>query len=108
LRESKLNATRAQIVIQRRQDARHDVKDDAWILPRQFFDDGQNDPLGHGEAASDTQFSGSGIREELDVLDSLLQLVEGNDSALEQRATVLRRPDPLGAAVEKPRADRLF
>ena len=70
---------RARNSSQRQCAARRDMKDDARILPRQFFDDGQNDPLRRGRAASDAQFSGPGIGEVLDVLDALLQLVEDND-----------------------------
>ena len=43
-----------------------------------------------------------------DVLDSLLDLVEGSYAPFEQRVAVLRRFDALRVAVEETHADRLF
>src|SRR5262249_10929699 len=78
-----------------------DVVDHAWILAREPIDYREHDPLGEACAAPDPDLTGRRIGEEFDVLHTLINLVERSDAASQQRATVVRRHHPLGAAVEQ-------
>src|SRR5262245_66645341 len=84
------------------------MKNDAWILSRQPIDGRRGDSFRQGCGGSNPQFSSVGIRKKLDVLDALLELVEGGDAPLEQRTAVLGRLDALCRAVKQPRADRML
>ena len=90
------------------QASRYDMNDNTRILPRQPIDDGQNDALCQTRRCPDPQFSHGRIREEVDVLHGLRNLVEGGNAAFEQRATVLRRLDSLWTAVEDRDAERVL
>ena len=59
-------------------------------------------------AASDPHFPSSRVGEKLDVLHALAQLIEDGGPAIEQRATVLGRLDPLAVAVEQAHAERML
>ena len=59
-------------------------------------------------AASDPHFPSRRVGEKLDVLHALAQVVEYGRSAIEQRATVLGRLDPLAVAVEQAHAERML
>jgi hypothetical protein len=58
--------------------------------------------------AADPHFSCGRIGQEFDIPDGLLQLIEYRNAAFEERATVDRRLDAAGAAIEKPHAERVF
>src|SRR5205814_4590781 len=61
-----------------------DMKNDARILSRQLIDDRRGDSFCQRRRGSDPQFSGVRIRKKLDVLDALLEFVEGGDASFEQ------------------------
>ena len=59
-------------------------------------------------AASDPHFPGRGVGEKLDVLHALAQVIEYGHPAIEQRAAILRRLDPLAVAIEQAYAERML
>ena len=75
---------------------------------RQPVDDGGNEMRGDGDRASDPQFSGGRIGQEIDVLHALLQLVEGDGGVIQQRARIDRGLDAARIAIEQPDAERGF
>jgi N-terminal domain of anti-restriction factor ArdC len=60
---------------------------DTRIPLRQPIDDREHQTFRESAAAANQQFAGLGIREELDLLYALLQLVKDGDTALEERAS---------------------
>src|SRR5262249_7409727 len=57
---------------------------------------------------ADPHFSCGGIRQEFNVPDALLQIIEHRNTAFEERVAKDRRLDALGAAIDKPNAQRTF
>ena len=54
------------------------------------------------------KFSGCGICQEIDVLDTLLQFVEGDETTLQQRARIDRRHDAARTAIQQLDPERYF
>ena len=81
------------------------MKNDAWVQPRQAIDDGRDKSRCDDDRGADAHFSLGRIREELDVLHGLPQLVECNLATIEKRTPIDGRLDPFLAAIEETRAD---
>src|SRR5262249_18464084 len=79
---------------------------DLRVLTRQAIDDLRNEAGRHGFRTSDTNFPDRGIRQELDISNSLHQLIEDDVTALEQRTRVHRRFDTTRAAVDQADTQR--
>ena len=84
------------------------MKDDPGILSRQSVDDGGSKSRRHGFGASDPQLSSRGVDEELELLDTLLELVEHGEPAFEQRVAIDGRLDSVWSPVEKTQSDRVL
>src|SRR5215470_15963931 len=84
------------------------MKHDARIAPGESVYDAGNETRRQKGAASDPHFTGRRIREKLDTLHALVQVVEYGCSAIEQRAAILGWLDPLRVAVEQVHAKGMF
>src|SRR6185503_9317090 len=87
--KAELDLSRAQLLKQRASRCDGNVKNNARILPRQPIDDGENDSFGGAGGGSYSQFTGGGIGQELDILNPLVDLVEGGDTPFEQCTPIL-------------------
>ena len=81
--EPKLHAACAQSLKHRERVACNDVKDDARILLRQPIDSRRDNSLRQGRVRTNSQFSGAGVGENANVLDALLEFVEGGYATFE-------------------------
>jgi hypothetical protein len=84
------------------------MKHDARIGSREPIDDRGNKGRGQKGVASDPHFPSRWVGKKLDVLHALAQIIEYSDSAIEQRATVLGRLDPLAVAIEQAHAESVL
>jgi hypothetical protein len=106
--KAKFNVTIAQLIMELNALVVRNVKNDARVLPRQPMDHRKYDTLRQGWAAADSHLTCGGVGEKLDILQSLINLIEGGDAAFEQSAAVLRRLNAPRAAVEQSNAERMF
>src|SRR5262249_7349115 len=86
----------------------HEMRYDARMAPGKPFDDAGNETRSERGSASNPHLSSRRVGEKLDVLHALAQVIEYGRSAIEQRATVLRRLDPLAVAVEQAHAEGML
>src|SRR5205807_7310148 len=86
----------------------HEMEYEAWMAPREPIDESGNKARGQQGAASDPHVPNRGVGEKFDVPHALAQVVEYGHSAIEQRAAVLGRLDPLAVAVQQPHAERML
>jgi hypothetical protein len=86
----------------------HDVKNDAWIAPRQPINDGSEEAGGANQRIPNPHLPGRRVGEKLDVLHALAQFVEYGHAAIKQRATAISCFDPLAVALEQAYAERMF
>src|SRR5260370_40898635 len=85
-----------------------DMKDDARILLQEAIEDGRGQSRRHRFGASDAQFPGRGVGQELDVLYALPQLIEDRTAAGEERAAIHGRLDALWASIEEAHPERVL
>ena len=81
------------------------VHDRSWVLLSEALHDLREDSSRNGYRTSNSYFAQRRIGQILDVLDALLQLVEHDESAFEQRVTVPSRLDALRASVKKSHSE---
>ena len=84
------------------------MKDQARILPRKLIYDGGDDARGNDNRGPDPQFPRGRIGKELDVLHRLPQLIEYDETAVENRAPIDRRLDAVRAPVEETHAQSVL
>src|SRR5262245_26201546 len=84
------------------------MEHDSRITSREPFYDRRNEVFGDKAGASNPHFPSSRVGEELDLLDSLAEIVKHGRPAIEQRATVFGWRDPLAVAIEQAHAERML
>ena len=94
------------VELERPRVAGDDMKEHAWILPDQSIDGRQDDGHGNRLGRSDAYFPGRWIGEEVDILDTLAQVVEDRDAAFAESETIGRRRNSAPAAVNKLYSER--
>src|SRR5438128_457277 len=98
-----------QLVEKHRWRSRLDMKADVRILPRYPVDDGDNDPdLRDRRSRTNTHLSCGRVRDGLDLLDPLQELIKDSDASLDESAAGRRRLDALGAAIEERDTKRVL
>src|SRR5712691_6139115 len=78
-----------------------DAQRDPGTFEAELLNHWRQDCAGDGLRASDAHFAYGRIGEKLDVPHALLELVIGGEPALQERATVDRRLDPLRAPIKQ-------
>ena len=81
---------------------------DTRILPREPVDGRGNDARANHDRRPDPHFARRRIGEEFDVLHGLLELIEGIETAVEQRAPVNGRLDPALTSIKQADPERIF
>jgi hypothetical protein len=81
---------------------------DAGILVAESFDDAGKERSYERLVTTDSHLSGGGVRQEVDLANTLPELVEGGGTAARQRAPVERGFDPLRTAVEEANAESVL
>src|SRR5262249_32994916 len=90
-----------QISVERLITAYDDMKEHAWIFPRQAIAHGRNDRHHDRIGRSNADLALGWIGEEIDVLHALPQIVEDRDAALRERQAVGRRHHATATAVDE-------
>src|SRR5262245_30212661 len=80
--------------------AGHDVKHDAGMTPRKPVNDSRHEARGQRWCGSDPHFAHGRVGEELDILHTLPQLVEGCVTAVEHGAAKPRELDAAWISLE--------
>jgi hypothetical protein len=84
------------------------MNDNARILPREAIEDGAAEAGGDSGRSCDPYFSCRRVGQEFDVSDSLPQLIEGDDTAIEKRSPIDRRLNTMRAAIKQPHTKRVL
>src|SRR5262245_21332275 len=107
--DEKINISREKLALQLLRCFRaHETKYHARIAPRNPFDDSGDEARGMMVAASDPNFPGLRIGEELDVPYSLAQVIKHRNSTVKQSATVSGRLDAVRVAIQQRHTDGIF
>jgi len=85
-----------------------DTYDDPWVSLGHAIDDRGHEPRHQGFRAANPHLSGTGIGQEFDVPDALLQFVEHCNASFEQRVAIHGRLDSLRRSIKQPYAERML
>jgi tripartite-type tricarboxylate transporter receptor subunit TctC len=87
---------------------RDEMKHDSRITPGEPIDDGSNEGFAGIDGASDPYFASARVGEKLDLFHALAQVIEYGCAAIEERATVFGRRDPMAVPIEQAYAERML